>query len=221
MEITSGLGGAKPSCLLIVPLKKDDEVLGVMEIASFNPFKPHEVEFVEKVAESIASALITVRLHLQTSQYLERFQQQAEEMKAQDEELRQNIEELQATHEQMERMKAEEDARNQKMMKEIEDHRKLLLQVLDQIPGKIFLKDHNGVLLLLNSAVAQVYGKTVDELIGTSDFDNHPMEDAKVYREKELEIMAKGAETYIQEESLTGETEISENNQDALLHSSS
>jgi putative methionine-R-sulfoxide reductase with GAF domain len=79
MEITSGLGGAKPSCLLIVPLKKDDDVLGVIEMASFNLFKPHEVEFVEKVAESIASALITVRLHLQTSQYLERFQQQAEE----------------------------------------------------------------------------------------------------------------------------------------------
>jgi PAS domain S-box-containing protein len=205
MEITSGLGGAKPSCLLIVPLKKDEEVLGVMEIASFSAFKPHEVEFVEKVAESIASALITVRLHLQTSQYLERFQQQAEEMKAQDEELRQNIEELQATHEQMERMKAEEDARNQKMMKEVEDNRKLLLKVLDQIPGKIFLKDHNGVLLLLNSAVAKVYSKTVEELIGTSDFDNHPVEDARVYREKELEIIANGAETYIQEETVTGE----------------
>jgi len=205
MEITSGLGGAKPSCLLIVPLKKDEEVLGVMEIASFNSFKPHEVEFVEKVAESIASALITVRLHLQTTQYLERFQQQAEEMKAQDEELRQNIEELQATHEQMERMKAEEDARNQQMMKEIEDNRKLLLKVLDQIPGKIFLKDHNGVLLLLNSAVAEVYGKTVEELIGTSDFDNHPIEDARIYREKEQAIMANGAETYIQEETVTGE----------------
>ncbi len=205
MEITSGLGGAKPSCLLIVPLKKEEEVLGVMEIASFNPFKPHEVEFVEKVAESIASALITVRLHLQTSQYLERFQQQSEEMKAQDEELRQNIEELQATHEQMERMKSEEDARNQKMMKEIEDQRKLLLQILDQIPGKIFLKDHNGVMLLLNSAVAKVYGKTVEELIGTTDFDNHSPEDARVYREKELEILANGAETYIQEESITGE----------------
>jgi PAS domain S-box-containing protein len=205
MEITSGLGGARPSCLLIVPLKKEEDVLGVLEIASFNAFKPHEVEFVEKVAESIASALITVRLHLQTSQYLERFQQQAEEMKAQDEELRQNIEELQATHEQMERMKAEEDARNQQMMKEIEDNRKLLLKVLDQIPGKIFLKDHNGTLLLLNSAVARVYNKTVEELIGTSDFDNHPVEDAKVYREKELEIIANGAETYIHEETVTGE----------------
>jgi PAS domain S-box-containing protein len=205
MEITSGLGGAKPSCLLIVPLKKDEDVLGVMEIASFNAFKPHEVEFVEKVAESIASALITVRLHLQTSQYLERFQQQAEEMKAQDEELRQNIEELQATHEQMERMKAEEDARNKLMIKEIEDNRKMLLKVLDQIPGKIFLKDHNGTLLLLNTAVAKVYSKTVEELIGTNDFDNHTFEDATEYRKKELEIIANGAETYIQEETVTGE----------------
>jgi PAS domain S-box-containing protein len=205
IQITSGLGGARPGCLLIVPLKKDEEILGVLEMASFNPFQPHEVEFVEKVAESIAAALITVRLHLQTSLYLERFQQQAEEMKAQDEELRQNIEELQATHEQMEKMKEEESLRNQKMMKEIEDNRKLLLKVLDQIPGKIFVKDHNGVLLLLNSAVAMVYNKTVEELIGTTDFDNHPKEDALQYREKELEIIANGAQTYIQEETVTGE----------------
>jgi PAS domain S-box-containing protein len=205
IEITSGLGGARPGCLLIVPLKKDEEILGVVEIASFNPFQPHEVEFVEKLAESIASALITVRLHLQTSLYLERFQQQAEEMKAQDEELRQNIEELQTTHEQMERMKEEENDRNRKLMKEVEDNRKLVLKVLEQIPGKIFVKDHNGVLLLLNSEVAKVYNKTVDELIGTSDFDNHPLEDAKQYREKELEIIANGAQTYLQEETITGE----------------
>lgn len=205
IEITSGLGGSKPGCILIVPLKKEEEVLGVIEIASFEAFKPHEVEFAEKVAESIASALITVQLHLQTSLYLERFRQQAEEMKAQDEELRQNIEELQATHEQMERMKQEEEEHNRLMVKEVEDNRKLLLMVLDQIPGKIFLKDNNGALLLLNSEVARVYHKSVEELIGTTDFDNHPEEDARIYREKELEIIANGAQTYIQEESLTGD----------------
>jgi PAS domain S-box-containing protein len=192
MEITSGLGGAKPSCLLIVPLKKDEEVLGVLEIASFNPFKPHEVEFVEKVAESIASALITVRLHLQTSQYLERFQQQAEEMKAQDEELRQNIEELQATHEQMERMKAEEDARNQKMMKEIEDNRKLLISLLNEIPEKIFLKDDKGRFIIANKPVADNYNCTVEEILGKSDFDFYPREEATQYFTTEQEIINGG-----------------------------
>ncbi len=164
IEITSGLGGSKPGCLLIVPLKKEEDVLGVLEVASFNDFKPHEVEFVEKVAESMASAFITVKLHLQTSQYLERFQQQAEEMKAQDEELRQNIEELQATHEQMERLKKEEDERNQKMIKEMEDYRKLLIAVINEVPEKIFLKDDQGRFVIANKHVADNYNRTVEEI---------------------------------------------------------
>jgi PAS domain S-box-containing protein len=126
-------------------------------------------------------------------------------MKAQDEELRQNIEELQATHEQMERLKQEENERNQAMMKELEDYRQLLLNVLDNIPGKIYVKDAEGRLLLLNSEAAKVYKKTVVELIGTSDFDNFPDEVAKSNREEELKIIKNGPETFIQEESLNGE----------------
>jgi PAS domain S-box-containing protein len=205
IEITSGLGGSKPECLLIVPLKKDEDVLGVLELASFNTFKPHEVEFVEKITESIASALITVRLHLQTSQYLERFQQQAEEMKAQEEELRQNIEELQATHEQIERLKQDESIKSEKAVKELENYRKLLMNVLDQMPDKVFLKDQDGKLLLLNSAVSRLYDKTVEDMIGTTDFDYHTREEAVKLREKELEIIEKGADTYLEEESLSGE----------------
>ncbi len=192
LEISSGLGGSKPGCLMIVPLKKDEDVLGVLEIASFNDFKTHEVEFVEKVAESIASALITVRLHLQTSQFLERFQQQAEEMKAQDEELRQNIEELQATHEQMERLKQEENERNQKMIKEIDDYRKLLISVLNEVPEKIFLKDNQGRFIIANKQVADNYNRTVDEILGKSDFDFYPREEATEYFLHEQNIIKSG-----------------------------
>lgn len=206
ITITSGLGEAKPKCLMIVPLIKDQEVLGVVEIASFDDFAPHEVDFVEKVGESIASAMITVKLHIQTRQYLERFQQQAEEMKAQDEELRQNIEELQATHEQMERLKQEEAKQHQMLMKGMEDYRKLLLDVIDQLPGKIFVKDHDGKFLLLNSELAKVYGKTVNDLIGTSDFDNQGLEEARANRDQEMKIMTNGAQTYIEEEVHSGKT---------------
>lgn len=192
IAISSGLGGSKPGCLMIVPLKKVEEVLGVLEVASFNEFKPHEVEFVEKVAESIAAALITVRLHLQTSQYLERFQQQAEEMKAQDEELRQNIEELQATHEQMERLKQEENERNEKMIKEMEDYRKLLISVINEVPEKIFLKDDKGRFIIANKPVAENYNRTVDEILGKSDFDFYTREEATEYFKHEQEIIKSG-----------------------------
>ena len=36
MDIESGLGDAKPKCLLIVPLKSEEKILGEIELASFN-----------------------------------------------------------------------------------------------------------------------------------------------------------------------------------------
>jgi len=99
IQITSGLGDANPNSLLLVPLKTEEEILGVIEIAAFHPFKKHEIAFAEKVAESIASTLKAVRINTKTTELLEQSQQQAEEMAAQEEEMRQNMEELQATQE--------------------------------------------------------------------------------------------------------------------------
>ncbi|MFO8022070.1 MAG: cache domain-containing protein, partial [Perlabentimonas sp.] len=45
VTITSGLGEANPNCILLVPLKQDENVLGVIEIASFKIFEKFEVEF--------------------------------------------------------------------------------------------------------------------------------------------------------------------------------
>ncbi|HZJ73797.1 MAG TPA: GAF domain-containing protein [Perlabentimonas sp.] len=107
IEITSGLGQSTPTSLIIVPLMVDDEVLGVFEIASFNTFEPYQIEFLEKIAQSIASTIVSVRVSITTTELLTKTQQQAEEMLAQEEEMRQNMEELQATQEESTRKTSE------------------------------------------------------------------------------------------------------------------
>lgn len=115
ISITSGLGGAQPGCLLIVPLIHNEVVYGAIEMAAFHELKKYEVEFVEKVAESIASTIATVQVNENTRKLLEHSQQMSEELKAQEEELRQNQEELQATQEQLARRQRELELENESL----------------------------------------------------------------------------------------------------------
>lgn len=59
IKIISGLGSASPRFLLIAPVKHQDTVLGVLEIASFSPFSVDQRKFVEQSAQLVADKLST------------------------------------------------------------------------------------------------------------------------------------------------------------------
>ncbi len=100
IEITSGLGHATPDHLLIVPMIVQDEVLGIIELASFKFIQDFEIGFVESVAESTAITLSNLRSNIRTTELLKESQKQAEALAMQEEKLRQGMEQLRQTQEQ-------------------------------------------------------------------------------------------------------------------------
>jgi len=94
VTITSGLGEARPDCIILVPLKVNDEVHGVIELAALKVFQKFEIDFLEKLAESTASVLSGVKINMQTARLLKESQEQGKILASQEDEMRRNMEEL-------------------------------------------------------------------------------------------------------------------------------
>ncbi|MEP2773919.1 MAG: PAS domain-containing protein [Fulvivirga sp.] len=155
INITSGLGLANPNSLIIVPLKSNEEIVGVIEMASFEDFSETDVEFLEKVGESIASTVISAQTNQQTKELLEQSKQMTEEMQAQEEEMRQNMEEMQATQEEM--------GRSQRELAEKEAN---LNALINNTSDSIITIDKDYKVIVMNDVVKNRYKGTQYEGLG-------------------------------------------------------
>ncbi|MFZ6031302.1 MAG: response regulator [Chloroflexota bacterium] len=112
--IASSLMKLPLKTVLICPLVYEDEALGAVELGSFDDFNKAQVEFLERVLESIAIAFMTAQARRKVNELLIQTRQQAEELQAQEEELRATNEELEAQTESLRsseaRLKANQSA---------------------------------------------------------------------------------------------------------------
>lgn len=93
-SISSGLGTAHASNILIVPLCNNGEVYGAIELACFREFKENEVRFIEKIGDAMASSIASSIANSVTRQLLEETKKQADRLASQEEELLRTNEEL-------------------------------------------------------------------------------------------------------------------------------
>ncbi len=83
-------------------------------------------------------------------------------------------------------------------------HERLVREIIDANPSLIFVKDWEGRFVLVNQATAEIYGTTVDGLVGKTDADFNPnAEEVAHFLRDDREVMASGRPKFVPEEPVT------------------
>jgi PAS domain S-box-containing protein len=86
---------------------------------------------------------------------------------------------------------------------EIKKQRQFLRTIIDTDPNLIFAKDSEGRFTLVNKAVAEAYGTTVQDLIGKKDSDFNPNQnEIEHFTNKDREVLEKKEPVFIPEETV-------------------
>ncbi|MCQ2973632.1 MAG: GAF domain-containing protein [Bacteroidales bacterium] len=121
VHINSGLGEDDPKCLVIVPLKVNAETYGIVELASFKIIEKYQVEFIEKIGETIASTIANVKINMNTAKLLEESSEKSERLAQQEAEVHKNIENLKAQIESLQEINKNENIKYQKLHDDYEN----------------------------------------------------------------------------------------------------
>ncbi|WP_327424999.1 HAMP domain-containing protein [Streptomyces sp. NBC_01230] len=102
ISISSGLGRTAPGSLIVLPIVVDDQVLGVIELASFTAFTSVHRDFLEQLMEMVGVNVNTIVANARTDELLGESQRLTGELQSRSEELQVQQEELQRSNAELE-----------------------------------------------------------------------------------------------------------------------
>jgi len=106
IAIGSGLGEAAPVNIAVIPVTFEDQVMAVIELASFQPFSEIHQTFLEQLTETIGVVVNTIIANSRTEELLQQSQGLTQELQSQSEELQAQQDELKRTNQELEEQAA-------------------------------------------------------------------------------------------------------------------
>ncbi|MGC0406228.1 HAMP domain-containing protein/signal transduction histidine kinase [Streptomyces sp. SAI-126] len=102
VTISSGLGHAAPTALVVLPIVVEEQVLGVIELASVSRFRKIHQDFLAQLMPTIGVNLNTIVANVRTDELLDESQRLTAELQARSEELQVQQDELQRSNAELE-----------------------------------------------------------------------------------------------------------------------
>ncbi|MGW2765153.1 HAMP domain-containing protein [Streptomyces sp. NPDC001275] len=136
LKISSGLGEAPPAQVIVLPVLFEGTVLGVIELASFTPFTHIQKDFLNQIAEMIATSVNTISVNTKTELLLKQSQELTEQLRLRSEELEQRQKALQASNAELEEkaeLLAQQNRDIEAKNSEIEEARQVLEERAEQL----------------------------------------------------------------------------------------
>lgn len=92
--VRAGLFEAHPPVLLVVPFALHHKILAVVELGFMHDVPDYQIDFLERIGQTVASTIIEVQHRLVNQELLVKTQHMADNLQTQEEELRENYEQL-------------------------------------------------------------------------------------------------------------------------------
>ena len=139
VRISSGLGNAAPSNIVVLPVLFEGQVKAVIELASFTPFNEIQFGFLDQLTESIGIVINTIEANMRTEELLKQSQSLAQELQSGQAELQETnrrlemqAQSLQTSEDLLKRQQEELQQTNQ----ELEDKARLLSEQKSEVEQK-------------------------------------------------------------------------------------
>jgi len=100
-NIISGFGDTKPKNILVSPIKLNEDIYGVFELASLTRFKQEEIDFVEEVCKTVAYSFAISKVYLDTLYQFEGVNMEVAQLEAENASLSNDYDELNESYKQL------------------------------------------------------------------------------------------------------------------------
>jgi two-component system sensor histidine kinase/response regulator len=147
VKIGSALGEAIPRAVSVLPIMQSGQLLGMLELASFQPFSQRETELLDALIPVLATSMQILERNINARRLMQEAQERATQMEAQ--------------AAQLEEQSVEMEAQQAELLKMEDWYRSIV-----EAANAMFVVDEQGIIILCNPQAETIFGYAAGELAG-------------------------------------------------------